>query len=379
MMRACPADFARLAGYLGFSCDDDSWVKLRNPLTLAHWTMPVVELLMLIGAALALAYALRRVRRDPTGIAIWLASLVYALVTELPRHPPDLFAGTRLGVMMVHNVFSVDFVDGRLPLYIVALYPATITLAYDIVRATGVFERRGAVVGAICVGFVHGCVYGVFDHLGPQLRWWVWNSANPLNHPTLGCVPVSSWVSLAVVGPAAVAFLVHVLVERRVAAGTPPGLLSLAWRIPVISVLAPVIMGVLSLPTLLSAHHSAMQYAVLGVEVAVFTFVAVPVLIQDWRITRRVGTQHPSQYVRVFGVLGPVEALMEMTAFVVALVANFSKLAAPSPWSLPAAARASRSAGAGPSRFRPWPPSSRIAAARSCSRPATFASRSTSV
>ena len=52
MMRACPADFARLAGYLGFSCDDESWVKLRNPLTLAHWTMPVVELLMLVGAAL---------------------------------------------------------------------------------------------------------------------------------------------------------------------------------------------------------------------------------------------------------------------------------------------------------------------------------------
>jgi len=46
MMRACPADFARLAGYLGFSCDDDSWVKVRNPLTLAHWTMPVVELLI---------------------------------------------------------------------------------------------------------------------------------------------------------------------------------------------------------------------------------------------------------------------------------------------------------------------------------------------
>ena len=50
MMRACPADFARLAGYLGFSCDDDSWVKLRNPLTLAHWTMPVVELLMTLEA-----------------------------------------------------------------------------------------------------------------------------------------------------------------------------------------------------------------------------------------------------------------------------------------------------------------------------------------
>ncbi|MBN9633954.1 MAG: hypothetical protein J0H22_01750, partial [Actinobacteria bacterium] len=50
-------------------------------------------------------------------------------------------------------------------------------------------------------------------------------------------------------------------------------------------------------------HHSATQYAVLGVEVMVFTLVSVPVLIQDWRITRRVGTRHPSPYVRVFGVL----------------------------------------------------------------------------
>jgi len=68
-------------------------------------------------------------------------------------------------------------------------------------------------------------------------------------------------------------------------------------------VLAPVIMGLLGLPTLLSARHSAMQYAVLGVEAAVFTFVAIPILVQEWRITRRVGTQHPSPYVRVFGVL----------------------------------------------------------------------------
>lgn len=319
MMRACPADFARLAGYLGFSCDDDSFFKLRNPLTLTNWTLPVVELLMLTGAALALGYALRRVRRDPTGIALWLASAVYALVTEVPRNPPDLMGSSQLGVILVHNVFTVDVVDGRLPLYIVALYPAIVTLAYDIVRATGVFERRGAVVGAICVGFVHGCVYGIFDHLGPQLRWWVWNATNPLNHPALGCVPVSSWVSIAVVGPAAIAFLVQVLVGRQVAAGAPPGL-SLAWRVPMISALAPVIMGLLSLPTLLSARHGATQMAVLGIEIVVFAAVAVPTLVQQWRITRRVGTQHPSPYVRVFGVL----YLITFTVLWVAALPDFA-------------------------------------------------------
>jgi Cytochrome P450 len=38
---------------------------------------------------------------------------------------------------------------------------------------------------AICVGFVHHCFYEVFDQLGPQLRWWAWNTDNPLNHPML--------------------------------------------------------------------------------------------------------------------------------------------------------------------------------------------------
>jgi hypothetical protein len=80
-----------------------------------------------------------------------------------------------VGVVFDHNVYTVQFLFDRLPLYIVALYPAVAMLAFEVVRALGVFRDRGIVVGAVCVGFVHLCFYEVFDHLGPQLRWWAWN------------------------------------------------------------------------------------------------------------------------------------------------------------------------------------------------------------
>jgi hypothetical protein len=72
-----------------------------------------------------------------------------------------------VGVVFDHNVYTVQFLFDRLPLYIVALYPAVAMLAFEVVRALGVFRDRGIVVGAVCVGFVHLCFY--------ELRWWAWN------------------------------------------------------------------------------------------------------------------------------------------------------------------------------------------------------------
>ena len=105
-----------------------------------------------------------------------------------------------VGVVFAHNAFTVQFLFERLPLYIVALYPAVVTLAYEIVRSLGVFRDRGVIVGAVCVGFVHHCFYEVFDQLGPQLRWWAWNTDNPLNHPFLASVPMASVFIFAALG-----------------------------------------------------------------------------------------------------------------------------------------------------------------------------------
>lgn len=71
------------------------------------------------------------------------------------------------------------------------------TISFEIVRILGVFRRYGAIVGAICVGFVHHAFYEIFDHLGPQLRWWEWSVDNPLNQPMFTSVPLGSVVVFA--------------------------------------------------------------------------------------------------------------------------------------------------------------------------------------
>ena len=115
---------------------------------------------------------MRRLRRegDPTNLVLWFATVVYLLVVAIPLYFPDVFGiEGRIGVVFAHNAFTVQFLYERLPLYIVALYPAVTMLAFEIVRTLGVFRDRGILVGAVCVGFVHHCFYEVFDQLGPQL------------------------------------------------------------------------------------------------------------------------------------------------------------------------------------------------------------------
>lgn len=307
-MQACQPDLARLAGFLGYSCDAPAGlIHLHNPLALANWTLPVIEALMLTGAVLALWFAVRRLRRDgdPSCLVLWLASLIYVLVIEPPQHSPGALGISRqLGVICAHNIFTVDFFYDSLPLYVVALYPALVTLAFDIVRAVGVFARRGVLVGAVCMGFVHGCFYEVFDHLGPQLRWWVWNGGNPINHPTLGSVPVSSMVNFAMLGPAALGLLVYLLVTRPYAAGRTARRAAMLWQIPVIGLSAPLAMLVLSGPSLLLINSGAARTVLFAAEIAAFLVISLPVLVQEWRAARRgTGTRYPSSYVRIFGTL----------------------------------------------------------------------------
>jgi hypothetical protein len=303
----CNPDFAQLAATLGFPCTGaPPIVHLRNPFELSNWTLPVVELLMVSGALMALVLAIRRLRRDgdPTNLALWFASVVYLLIIEPPQYFPEAFGvADQLGVVFAHNVFTVDFMYDRLPLYIVALYPATITLAFDVVRAVGVFDRRGAVIGSVCVGFVNGCFYEVFDHLGPQLRWWAWNDDNPLNHPMMNSVPMTSVVIFAMVAPAALAFFVHVFVGRRIARGRSVRGWGLTWRTLAAGALVAPAMTLLSLPTSVFERHKTVQAVVFAAELVLFAVVAVPVLVQQWRRTRREGTEYPSTFVKVFGAL----------------------------------------------------------------------------
>jgi hypothetical protein len=283
MAQQCTAAFDAIARALGgFTCQHaPPIVHLRNPSTLTNWTLPVLELMMVTGAALALVHAVRRLRRDgdPTNLALWFATVAYLFVIEIPLYFPNVFGiQDQLGVVFAHNVFTVDFLFDRLPLYIVALYPAVVTLAFEIVRSLGVFRDRGIVAGAICVGFVHHCFYEVFDQLGPTLHWWAWNGANPINHPMLASVPMTSVFIFATLGPVVVTVLVLRLVGNEAS--------HLIWRAVLAGALVPVGIAALSIPTSLfgGRHpHTGVQAAIFSVELALIAVIAVPILVRQWQ------------------------------------------------------------------------------------------------
>ena len=328
MAGQCNATFDKLARSLGdFSCQDaPAFIHLRNPLALSNWTLPVLELMMVAGAVLALWYSIRRLRRDgdPTNLALWFATVIYLFVVEIPLYFPNIFGVEgALGVVFAHNAFTVQFLFDRLPLYIVALYPAMITLAYEIVRSLGVFRDRGIVVGAICVGFVHHCFYEVFDQLGPQLRWWAWNTDNPLNQPMLASVPLTSVFIFATLGPIVVTVLVKLLIGRKADKGTQFSGLSLTWRTVAAGALVPVGVAILSLPSSLfggNDPNTTAQAIVLSTGLVVVAMIGIPVLIRQWSRGRGATATPPNEFVRIFG---PVYLVVLGVLWAAALPAYF--------------------------------------------------------
>jgi hypothetical protein len=329
MAAQCNANFDHLARRLGnFTCQDaPPFIHLRNPFALSNWTLPVLELMMVTGAVLALAYSIRRMRRDgdPTNLVLWFATVIYLFVVEIPLYFPNVFGiEHQLGVVFAHNAFTVQFLFERLPLYIVALYPAVITLAFEIVRSLGVFRDRGIIVGAICVGFIHHCFYEVFDQLGPQLRWWTWNTDNPINHPMLASVPMTSVFIFATLGPIVVTVLVLRLLRGNTYRTSSSKTWSLIWRTVVAGTLVPFGVAILSIPSsLFSGDHPNItaQAIIFSVELSAVAMIAVPVLVRQWSRNRRDPTPMTSSaFVRIFG---PVYLLVLAALWVSALPGHF--------------------------------------------------------
>src|SRR3546814_8624128 len=112
---------------LGFSCEEAGGLgEFRNPFALENWTLPVLELTIVVGAVLALWYAIVRLRRhgDPTNLVLWFGATAYLFVIEPPLYYPAAFGiEDHVDTMFAHNVFTVDFLGGSLPIYIIAIYP----------------------------------------------------------------------------------------------------------------------------------------------------------------------------------------------------------------------------------------------------------------
>lgn len=287
----CADTFARLAGELGFTCDEVGGLfQVRNPFGLENWTLPVLEVTIVLGAVLALVYAITRYRRegDPTNLVVWFGATAYLFIIEPPLYFPAAFGiDAHVDTMFAHNLFSVEFMWGRLPLYIVAIYPLMATIAFEIVRMLGVFRRYGVLVGAVCVGFVHHAFYEIFDHLGPQLRWWEWTTENPLNQPMFDAVPLPSVVVFAALWPMSLAFFAQLIVGRHVDAGRDFTGWQLVGRTVVIGVLASAGTFVLPLPaTVGGAGSDTVRGVLYAAELIVLVVVAAVVLVRQWRHLR---------------------------------------------------------------------------------------------
>ncbi|WP_226436718.1 hypothetical protein [Rhodococcus yananensis] len=327
MADLCTSTFADLATRMGFSCDEaGGLVVLRNPFGLENWTLPVLEVTVVVGAVLALIHAIIRMRRhgDPTNLVLWFGACAYLFIIEPPLYFPAAFGiEQHVDTMFAHNLFTVEFLWGRLPLYIVAIYPLMATLAFGIVRMLGVFRQYGTIAGAVCVGFVHHAFYEIFDHLGPQLRWWEWSLENPINQPFFDAVPLPSVVVFAALWPMSLALCVQFFVGRHVDRGVRFTGLELVWRTVVIGVLASVGTFVLPLPaTVFGMGSDTVRGFLYATELVVLSAAAVWILVRQWSRLRSDGAEPPG-YTDVFVQRYAIVYLAVMAALWIAALPAF--------------------------------------------------------
>ena len=275
MSATCEPAAEQVTRSLGFDCHDVSPViSVRNPFDLAHWTMPVLELVIIGGAVFALVHAVRRLRAgDPINLALWCASLVYLFVTEPPLYFPSGSAWTSSTASSSPTTSSPCSSCGT---------GCRSTSSRSTRRSaswptrscgcSGSSSHRGALVGSVLVAFVCQVFYEIFDQVGPQLKWWAWNDANTdVNHPALASVPMNSMLLFASVSFGALTYLVVQLAGSRAADGGPRRGWSLTWRIAVAGVLTPLAMGLLGIPSGVFGGETpnvTAQAWVLGVELA---------------------------------------------------------------------------------------------------------------
>lgn len=333
--------------YLGFICEDANPVAaLRNPFGLENWTLPVLEVTIILGAVLALLHAIRRLRRDndPTNLALWIGSLVYLFVIEPPLYFPEWFGmQDAMGFMFAHNVFTVDFMYDRLPLYIVCFYPALSQVAYEIVRAFGFFDgtKHAALKGAVAVAFVYQVFYEIFDQLGPQLKWWAWNVdepfygntaadlGNPAAVPLLASVPLNSVWLFASVSFGVLTYVSTRLIANPTLQGNAPRGLSLAWRIVVSGVLAVISMPLMGIPASVFGRGEGAnltgQAIVLGVEIAALWLVGLYLLGTQWRKMRAAAAaaHSPARTARPFLLVFPFLFLGVHTALWISALPDY--------------------------------------------------------
>lgn len=284
-MQTCTAEFARLTAKMGgLHCDANPFITLTNPFALQHWTMPLIELTLVAGTIACLVHALRwrRTQGDASNLVIWFAGVVCLLLIEPFTYFPQWFGLEKsLGVTFAHNLFTVQFLYDRLPLYIVAMYPFFGYAAWVLVQRTGIFRRDNAFVGASCVAVAFLALYEVVDMVGPQFRWWVWNEELSTSVPTLFHVPYLNLQAFSVALPFAMAFVTLIFSKP----GRIGGVI-VARNVALVSILVWPILFLSSLPSLM--------LTMIGVSVETARIVAT------WLLISAIGTVTAIAFVRAY-------------------------------------------------------------------------------
>ena len=93
-MDACTPAFEELARQVGgIACRDVGLVTLRSPFSLGNGTLPVIELLLVVGAAAGLVHALRwkRTHGDATNLVVWWSGILCLFLIEPIAYFPEWF------------------------------------------------------------------------------------------------------------------------------------------------------------------------------------------------------------------------------------------------------------------------------------------------
>jgi hypothetical protein len=160
-----------------------SFISLNAPWELLDWSFIVIELILLVGIICAIVHAVRHARATGSHSALLTlgAAFYYGVLMDMfGYYGPESFW---------HGEFSVMFLYNRLPLYIALFYPAFMYHSYMMIRR----YNFTPLVEAVSVGFYAGLTYQIFDNLGPQLGWWIWDPEEVTNQPFLSSVPVTSY------------------------------------------------------------------------------------------------------------------------------------------------------------------------------------------
>lgn len=160
-----------------------SLISFNAPSSLLDWSHLAIEWMIIIGFLLTVIHAIRYGREHNNHSAMYtlVGALLYGLVMDIiSYYTVENFW---------HGEFSVMFLYNKLPLYIALFYPTFIYHIYMTIRRYNFTPS----VEAVSTGFFAGLTYLIFDNLGPQVGWWIWDMTDTTTFPYVSSVPLTSY------------------------------------------------------------------------------------------------------------------------------------------------------------------------------------------